>query len=80
MSESSVNHMLDWSRLAEPQTDHCDTDAILQLACSTTSAGRPERYRRTPVGQSPAVFDGQVASRHVYRSLPEFAALSARYP
>jgi HEXXH motif-containing protein len=70
---------IDWSRLAEPQADHYDTDVVLRLASATTSVNRPHPYRRTPVGNAPAVFDGQVAIRHVYRSLPEFGTMLARY-
>lgn len=79
MSESSCNNPVDWSRLAEPQADQYDTDVILRLASSTISADRPQPYERTPVGESPAAFDGQVAIRHVYRSLPEFELMSAQF-
>jgi len=79
LSESPCNDSIEWSRLAEPQADQYDTDVILRLASSTTSAGRPQPYGRTPVGKSPAAFDGQVAIRNVYRSLPEFGLLSAHY-
>src|SRR5205823_227290 len=60
LSGSSSNNPIDWLRLAEPQADQYDTDVILQLASTTTSAGRPQPYRRTPVG-APAAFDGHVA-------------------
>jgi HEXXH motif-containing protein len=75
----SPSSAIDWVRLAEPQADQYDTDVILRLASSTTSVDRPQPYRRMPVGDSPAVFDGQVAVRHVYRSLPEFGTVLARY-
>jgi prolyl 4-hydroxylase len=78
-SAPSGGDAIDWLRLAEPQADQYDTDVILRLASSTVSAARPQLYRRTPVGESPAVFDGQVAIRHVYRSLPEFASFSEHY-
>jgi SAM-dependent methyltransferase len=78
--ESSGVGVIDWSRLAEPQADHYDTDVIYRLASSTTSALRPKPYRRMAVGQSPSTFDGEVAIRHVYRGLPEFEAFSEPYP
>lgn len=70
---------IDWSRLAEPQADHYDTEVILRLVSTTVTADRPQPYRRTPVGEFPSLFDGQVAIRPVYRSLPEFESLSAEY-
>jgi HEXXH motif-containing protein len=79
LSESSRDSQIDWSRLAEPQMDQYDTEVILRLASSTISAGRPQPYTRTPVGQSPTAFDGEIAIRHVYRSLPEFKLLPAHY-
>ena len=79
LSESARIHSIDWSRLAEPQSDQFDTDVTLQLALSTTSAYRPHPYRRSPVGDSPSTFDGQVAIRYVYHSVPEFRAVSASY-
>jgi prolyl 4-hydroxylase len=79
-TEPANDETIDWSRLAEPQTDQYDSDVILDCASSTTSANRPDCYTRTPVGDSPAAFDGQVAIRHVYRSLPEFEAGSDAYP
>jgi ADP-heptose:LPS heptosyltransferase len=80
LSKFSDPGLIDWGRLAEPQADQYDSEVILWLASSTTSAGRPVRYVRTPVGESPAVFDGQVAVRYVYRSLPEFRSLAEKYP
>lgn len=80
LSDSPAASPVDWSRLAEPQADQYDTDVVLQLAESTTSTSRPWPYVRTEVGQSPVVFDGQVAIRYVYTELPEFRSLSARYP
>jgi ADP-heptose:LPS heptosyltransferase len=71
---------IDWSRVAEPQDDQYDTKIILELAGRTTSAERPEFYRRTAVGTAPAVFDGAVAVRYVYHSVPEFAPLAEQYP
>ena len=79
ITESARNDQIDWSRLAEPQADQYDTDVVLRLASSTTSPSRPYPYRRTPVGESPSAFDGQVAIRTVCRSLPEFEAFSANY-
>ena len=79
LSDLRADNSLDWSRLAEPQADQYDTDAILDLAASTTSAERPQPYRRTPVGDSPAVFDGQVAVRSVYRGIPEGGFLAQYY-
>ena len=76
MSTSAI----DWSRLAEPQLDQYDTKVILHLATSTTSTSRPQKYTRTPVGLSPAVFDGQVAVRHVYRPLLEFSDAPTDHP
>jgi HEXXH motif-containing protein len=78
--ESPGTCSIDWSRLAEPQADQYDTDVVLRLASSTFSAGRPRPYVRTPIGQAPTAFDGEVAIRHVYRSLPEFASISTHYP
>jgi len=79
LSESSSDKPTDWSRLAEPQADQYDTDVILRLASTTTSAFRPQPYTRTPVADSPTAFDGQVAIRYVYRSLPESTLLSTYY-
>src|SRR5262245_40861843 len=67
--------LLDSSRLAEPQADQYDTNAILQLA-----SGRPNPYRHRPVGTSPSVFDGCVAVRYVYHEVPEFESLALQYP
>jgi prolyl 4-hydroxylase len=71
---------IDWSKLAEPQADQYDTSVVLGLASSTTSAARSEPYRRTAPGNSPSVFDGQVAVRYVYLPLPEFKELSEQFP
>jgi HEXXH motif-containing protein len=78
-SDASRDGTIDWSRLAEPQADHYDSDVILRLASSTTSAARPQPYRRTPTGESSSAFDGRVAIRHVYRSVPEFASFAEHY-
>ena len=87
MPELSVQSVLDWpetdlqwSMLAEPQADEYDTEVILALAATTTSPERLQPYVRTPPGNSPSVFDGQVAVRYVYHSLPDFAPLKAQYP
>jgi aspartyl/asparaginyl beta-hydroxylase (cupin superfamily) len=72
-NQSSAREVIDWSRLAEPQADEYDTEAILQFA---SRAG----YRRTSAGSSPSVFDGQVAVRYVYHALPEFGQLSKQFP
>ena len=80
MSNSNCDDAIDWSRLAEPQTDQYDTDVILRIASSTTSKGRPQECERTPVDGAPSAFDGRVAIRHVYRPLPEFKQLSLKYP
>jgi prolyl 4-hydroxylase len=80
LPESSFMKAIDWSRLAEPQADQYDTSVALGLASATTSASRPEPYRRTAPGNSPAVFDGQVAVRYVYDPLPEFKQLSEQFP
>jgi prolyl 4-hydroxylase len=80
LAGTAVSISIDWSRLAEPQADQYDTDVVLRLASSTFSAGRPRPYMRTPIGEAPAAFDGEVAIRHVYRSLPEFASISTHYP
>jgi HEXXH motif-containing protein len=79
LSQLTPDGPIDWSRLAEPQVDQYDTEVILRLASSTTAADRPEPYRRAPVGDSPAVFDGQVAVRYVYRSIPESGFLAKYY-
>jgi prolyl 4-hydroxylase len=76
---SSSADAIDWSRLAEPQLDEYDTDVALRLASSTTSGARLRPYRRTEVGASPSAFDGHVAIRHVYQSVPEFAPFVAHY-
>jgi prolyl 4-hydroxylase len=78
-SEASRDSAIDWSRLAEPQASQYDTDVVLRLASATTSPNRPQPYRRTPVGESPSAFDGEVAIRTVCRSLPEFESFSAGY-
>jgi HEXXH motif-containing protein len=80
VSSGSAYNQIDWSRTAEPQADQYDSGIILTLASSTTSPNRPLPYRRTPVGDATAAFDGQVAIRHVYRSLPEFKGVSATHP
>jgi prolyl 4-hydroxylase len=80
MSEWSPQQPIDWARLAEPQPDEYDVDVALWLASTTTSPGRPHPYVRTLAGDSPLVFDGKVAIRHVYRSSPEFDSISRRYP
>jgi ADP-heptose:LPS heptosyltransferase len=79
MFEGVTQIPIDWSRLGEPQADQYDTTVFLKIASSTTSAVRPEPYRRTPVGDSPSTFDGQVAIRHVYKALPESGFLEAYY-
>jgi prolyl 4-hydroxylase len=71
---------IDWRRMAEPQSDGYDTEMVLKIASSTTSDSRGQTYVRTPVGHSPAIFDGHVAIRPVYHTLPEFQSLSATYP
>jgi ADP-heptose:LPS heptosyltransferase len=53
---------------------------ILRIASSKTSAGRLEKYEPTSADGAPSTFDGRVAIRHVYRSLPEFKQLSLKYP
>jgi hypothetical protein len=75
----SSNGAIDWSKLAEPQEDQYDTNVTLTLATTTTSPARPQRYVRKPIGDSTAIFDGQVAVRHVYRSVPEFQMMLRRY-
>ncbi len=80
LSTSPIDAGIDWSRLAEPQADQYDTKVILHLATSTTSSSRPQKYTRTPVGLSQAVFDGQVAVRHVYPPLPEFTDAPIDHP
>jgi len=79
-SDFSRDDAIDWARLAEPQADQYDTDVALHFAATTVSPNRPQLYARAPVGDAPAVFDGAVAIRHVYRSLPEFEALLTHYP
>jgi len=74
-SQLSRYNSIDWSRLAEPQEDQYDTDVTLELAASTTSPARPALYVRTPVGNATAAFDGHVAVRHVYGTLPGFDAM-----
>lgn len=78
-SQLSRHHSIDWSRLAEPQQDQYDTEIALQLAASTTSPARPELYVRKQVGNSMTIFDGHVAVRHVYGTLPGFQAMLANY-
>jgi prolyl 4-hydroxylase len=78
--ETSIQHALDWSMLAEPQGDQYDTEVILALASTTTSPERPKPYVRTPIGSSPSSFDGHVAIRYVYHDLPDFIPLNAQYP
>ncbi|MFZ2031037.1 MAG: HEXXH motif-containing putative peptide modification protein [Vitreimonas sp.] len=76
----STEGTIDWTRLAEPQEDEYDSHIILQLASTTTSPGRPHPYRRHLAGDAPTVFDGNVAIRHVYDVLPEYAPVRARWP
>jgi hypothetical protein len=78
--EPAFYQSIDWSKLAEPREDQYDTEVTLWLAASTTSAARPHPYVRTPVGDSPAVFDGHVAIRYVYRGVSEFWPMQAKYP
>jgi HEXXH motif-containing protein len=66
--------MIHWRRMVEPQPDHYDTAMTLRLAGETTTALRPQPYRRTAPAREPTIFDGSVAVRHVYRELPEFCA------
>lgn len=80
MLQIDLTQSIDWSRLAEPQADQYDTEIALRLATTTVGPERPQFYQRMPVGSAPAVFDGQVAVRHVYRTLPEFGPLLGQYP
>jgi HEXXH motif-containing protein len=52
---------IDWSRMAEPQTDGYDTAAILRLVAQEPAPWRPQPPRREPVGGAPSVCDGAVA-------------------
>jgi ADP-heptose:LPS heptosyltransferase len=78
--EAAFQQSIDWSKLAQPREDQYDTDVTLWLASSTTSPARRQPYVRSHVGDSPAVFDGQVAIRYVYRHVPEFRFMQAKYP
>jgi hypothetical protein len=71
---------LDWSRLAEPQPDQYDTNVMLWLVSAMRGGASQQPYKRPPVADSPAVFDGSVAIRYVYRSLPGFETLAEQYP
>jgi ADP-heptose:LPS heptosyltransferase len=79
-NQRAFRHAIDWRRLAEPQEDQYDSDVTLWLASSTVSVARPEPWVRTPVGDSPSAFDGKVAIRYVYRQIPEFRLMQAKYP
>lgn len=70
---------IDWTKLAEPQENQYDTDVVLRLARSTVSRDRPDPYVRTPAGDSPTVFDGAVAVRHVYKGVSEAQLLADNY-
>lgn len=54
---------IDWSRMAVPQPDGYDTDAILALAGSGASPLRPAPYQRRPPEGSHAFCGGMVAVR-----------------
>jgi HEXXH motif-containing protein len=79
LNTRDADEVIDWLRLAEPQSDQYDTNIILRLASMGTTAGRPQPYRRAPVGDFPLIFDDQVAVRPVYRGMAEFGALSEHY-
>ncbi len=75
--------MIEWERMAVPQTDQYDTETILRLAQTQSSPLRSELYVRRPVGDAAAVFDGQVAVRYINQDvmgLPNFVNASQDHP
>jgi HEXXH motif-containing protein len=61
LHETDANEdTIDWSRLAEPQTDGYDTDAILLLMSSENTPWRPRPFQR-PHGKPPTVAHGTVS-------------------
>jgi hypothetical protein len=59
-----ILHTIDWRRMAQPQVDQYDTQIVLRLAESGTSAQRHQPYIRRPVSDVAAqLFDGEVAVR-----------------
>ncbi|MGA9770746.1 MAG: HEXXH motif-containing putative peptide modification protein [Blastocatellia bacterium] len=63
--------LIDWSRMAEPQDDQYDTQIALEFAMTRRSPLRSELYVRRPVADSPAIFDGAVAVRHMRNRCPD---------
>ena len=61
---------VDWSRMAEPQEDQYDTKTTLYFAQNATSKYRKNLYVRRPLGDSPTIFDSQVAVRHITPECP----------
>ena len=67
--------MIDWARMAAPQTDQYDTGVVLELAATTTSPLRKDPWVPQPVDGHPTVFDGRVAlreSEQFVMTAPEF--------
>jgi hypothetical protein len=62
--------MIDWSRVAVPQQDMYDALLAFHLASTTTTTQRPIPFVRTPIGDSPTIFDGAVAVRYIYPEAP----------
>jgi HEXXH motif-containing protein len=75
----TILEMVDWGRMAEPQTDGYDTDVTLQLAENEVTPWRPLPYRRRPTDGEATFCDGAVAIRQApERGLMTDALLPAR--
>lgn len=66
-----TGNSVDWSRMAEPQDDQYDTQIALEFAMTNRSPLRSELYVRRPLGDSPTIFDGAVAVRHIRNKCPD---------
>jgi hypothetical protein len=66
-----TRNSIDWSRMAEPQDDQYDTQIALEFAMTRRSPLRSELYVRRPLGDSPTIFDGAVAVRHIRNRCPD---------
>lgn len=61
---------IEWSRLAEPQTDQHDTRVAWELVTTTTSPMRRVPHRRRLPHGAPTICDGAVALRYIAETPP----------
>ena len=61
---------IEWSRLAEPQSDQHDTRVAWELVTTTTSPHRRVPHRRRLPGSAPTICDGAVALRYIAENPP----------